>query len=346
MASESSWKGLSLRGLLVLFTASKLALLLISVMFSNFSIQEAMTMWDAKHYIDIATRGYSSPDEYAFSPLFPLLIRLFNHFIGIPWLSAAIISNAFSYLAIILVARLYGTEAACILAFFPTFLAYTLFPYSEALSLTFIALSLLFSQKGKNTITSMISFSLAILTSYSTAIALPSFLLLRRKKLILIPIAVGIAIFAFFYVETGDPLYYFYVEGKYWGSDIAMPWGQAIWILHGWFTSQPWGLGSIRLPPAYWLIRNIIFEVFFLVSLFPLAKKKMRMEMVFSLLIIFQILFITGVPAISIPRLIIRALPAFYGASVLLKKHLRIYCFTGFITSIFVVIAHVLSFFA
>jgi len=203
------------------------------------------------------------------SLLFPLLIRLVNRFLRIPWLSAALVSNLFSYAAVLLVYRLYGERAAWILAFFPTFLVYTLFPYSEAVSLTFIALALLFSKGGKNTVASMVSFSLSVLTSYSTAIALPSFFLLRRKKLVLIPIAVGIAIFAFFYIETGDPFYYFYVEGRYWGSDVATPWGQAAWILHDWFTAQPWRLGPMELTPAYWLARNIPFEAFFISSLIP-----------------------------------------------------------------------------
>lgn len=346
MTSASSAEKIGLKKLLLAFTFSKVILLIFSFIISGFSLQEAMTRWDAQHYINIAVNGYSSPQEFAFSPLFPLLIRLVNHFIGIPWISAAIVSNAFSYVAVVLVARAFGVETAWVMAFFPTFLAYTLFPYSEAISLTFIAMALLFSNKGKNTISSMISFSLAILTSYSTAIALPSFLTLKKKKLLLIPIATGIAILAFFYLESGDPLYYFYVEGRYWGSDIATPWSQAIWILHGWFTSQPWMLGSIALPPSYWLIRNLAFEAFFAASLIPLAMKKMKLELSFSLLIFLQLLFITGVPAISIPRLLLRALPAFYGASLLLKKHLKSYSVVGFAISLFVVTAHLLSFFA
>ncbi|MEM3380093.1 MAG: hypothetical protein QW039_02955 [Fervidicoccaceae archaeon] len=335
-----------LKKLLISFTLAKLALLLLAVSLSGFSIEAAMTRWDAEHYIEIALTGYSSPENFAFSPFFPILIRLVNTVVGIPWLSASLISNAFSYTVIILIYFLYGERTAYILAFFPTFLAYTLFPYSEAVSLTFIALTLLLSRNGRNTLSSMLSYSISILTSYATAITLPSFLFLKRRKLVLIPIAVGIAILTFFFLETGDPLYYFKVEGTYWGSDITTPWGQAEWILHGWFTSQSWRLGPLNLPPTYWLARNIAFELFFIISTAFLALKGRKFELTFSSFILIQVLCITGVPAISVPRLILRALPSFYGASLFIKEHTKLYCASSFLVSILVVSQHTLSFFA
>jgi len=332
--------------LLSLFTASKLALILFLAAISGWSLETAFMKWDASRYINIALHGYSSPDDYAFAPLFPLIIKLVNTIIGIPWLSAALVSNAFSYVALLIFYRLYGEKTTLILAFFPTFLIYTLLPYSEPVTISFLALALYFSRKKENNVASMLSLSMAILSSYATAIVFPAFFMLKRKKYLLIPLITGIAILIFFQMETGDPFYYFYAEGKYWGSDLTSPWGQIQWILHGWFTSQYWGVGPITLPPAYWLVRNILFEAFFIFSLIPLVTRKMKLELVFSLLVIAQLLCIKGIPAISVPRLLLKALPAFYGSSILIGSKVRVYVSVSLATSFLVALLHVFSFFA
>jgi len=56
--------------LIAFFTAAKLVLLVFSAALSGWSIERAMTRWDTQHYVNIAMNGYSSPQEYAFSPLF------------------------------------------------------------------------------------------------------------------------------------------------------------------------------------------------------------------------------------------------------------------------------------
>ncbi|NAY89569.1 MAG: hypothetical protein GU347_02485 [Desulfurococcales archaeon] len=183
--------------LLSLFTASKLALILFLAAISGWSLETAFMKWDASRYINIALHGYSSPDNYAFAPLFPLIIKLVN-----------------SYVALLIFYRLYGEKTTLILAFFPTFLIYTLLPYSEPVTISFLALALYFSRKKENNVASMLSLSMAILSSYATAIVFPAFFMLKRKKYLLIPLITGIAILIFFQMETGDPFYYFYAGGE------------------------------------------------------------------------------------------------------------------------------------
>ncbi len=54
--------------------------------------------WDANHYISIATNGYVRPDERAFYPLFPMMLRGFMRIFGDPALAGLVLTIALSCL--------------------------------------------------------------------------------------------------------------------------------------------------------------------------------------------------------------------------------------------------------
>jgi hypothetical protein len=80
---------------------------------------------------------------------------------------------------------------------------------------------------------------------------------------------------------------------------------------------------GIPLPPAYWLVRNILFEVFYMFGAFYLLRtgtKHRKFLCVYCLSVSVPLLFLVGFPALSIPRLLLPAFPAFVSYSALLKE--------------------------
>jgi hypothetical protein len=102
---------------------------------------------------------------------------------------------------------------------------------------------------------------------------------------------------------------------------------------------------------GYWLVRNILFEVFYIFGAFYLFKTKNENRVflaVYSLIATIPLLFMTGTPLLSIPRLLLPAFPVFFGYSELLKKrtHALIYSGVCVIMAAFIAIMQTYSFFA
>ena len=67
----------------------------------------ALSSWDGGHFISIAQNGYQAPEQYAFFPLYPLLIKaLAPVFLNNFRLAALFISSLFSLLAIVFFQKL------------------------------------------------------------------------------------------------------------------------------------------------------------------------------------------------------------------------------------------------
>ncbi|MFX0064251.1 MAG: hypothetical protein ACFFC7_18925 [Candidatus Hermodarchaeota archaeon] len=120
------------------------------------------TRWDCFHYLRIAYEGYGGHEStYAFSPLFPGLIRLFslNGTLDLVFI-AVFIANFFSFVAVIIfyyICQLYNLNlkqsltATLLFAFFPQFLVYTTIAYSESIYLTLSLLAWYFFEKARQT---------------------------------------------------------------------------------------------------------------------------------------------------------------------------------------------------
>ncbi|MFX1255039.1 MAG: hypothetical protein ACFFCZ_25795 [Promethearchaeota archaeon] len=120
------------------------------------------TRWDCFHYLRIAYEGYGVHEStYAFSPLFPGLIRLFslNGTLDLVFM-AVFIANVFSFVAVIIfyyICQLYNLNlkqslaATLLFTFFPQFLIYTTVAYSESIYLTFSLLAWYFFEKARQT---------------------------------------------------------------------------------------------------------------------------------------------------------------------------------------------------
>lgn len=139
-------QGKHFNGLLVpllLYTLEKIVVFLTFYsIFGDLFIYKITTNWDALDYLWVAEYGYVEEFLYAFSPVYPALIKGLTFLTGLYPLSSLIITNVFGYIFVILSFKFYGFKASTILSTFPVFVIYSTIPYSEPIALTFLILSL------------------------------------------------------------------------------------------------------------------------------------------------------------------------------------------------------------
>lgn len=328
--------------LLIVLALGKAAILFSLYLFdqSPTAIQTLATRWDSAWYETIAVWGYghfysqffSVLASYVFSPVYPLSIRFGYYFVGSAWVSALIVTNSLSFVFPIVVYKTFGYRTALFAELFPTYLVFTTIAYSDVIALVFLASALLLILREK-IMTSSIAASMSILTFYNLAWTLPSYAAAllrggRRRNLLFyaVPLAAGVLILLWFKVETGDYLAYFAL-GAPWGHGFTNPIVQAQYLLclggQESFTCPPFDRFGIVLPPPYWLVRNVIFEAFYLFGAFYLLRtdNKYRFFLfAYCLSVIVPLLFLTGFPSLVIPRLLLPAFPVFIAYSSLLKK--------------------------
>ncbi|VVB54902.1 Dolichyl-phosphate-mannose-protein mannosyltransferase [uncultured archaeon] len=136
------------------------------------------TTWDGAHYLKIALHGYET--DPGFAPLYSWIVSGAMNVIHNPFISSFIVSNLFSYLAIIAfyftasrhLTPTESTWAAAILASFPTFIAYGTVGYSESTYLFFAILSWNLIER-RLYLTSGVFAAFALLTRYLGGILVP-----------------------------------------------------------------------------------------------------------------------------------------------------------------------------
>ena len=315
------------------------------------------TRWDTSIYQTIATQGFTQINQYVFSPVYPTFIKGLNFLIPSAWVSALIITNIISFIFPLILYKTFGFKTAFLAVLFPTYLVYTTIPYSDVIVLVFLAFSIFFLLREK-IIASSITISMAIVSAFHIAWVLPSFVLSilktkRIKNLVfwIVPFAAGGIILLWFKLRTGDFLKYFSLEKNVWSVRFSTPLTQAKWLLSGNFTSEFSTLIGVPLPPIYWLIRNLLFEAFYLIgAVYLLFTENKQRVFLFSycVLSIIPLLFVTGIPAISIPRLLLPAFPIFFGYTTLIKKdwHYFIYLAICLLVTAWISISQTYSFFA
>jgi hypothetical protein len=291
------------------------------------------TKWDGGVYETIATRGYATTSFYVFSPIYPALIKLTNSVVGSAWISAYLVTNALSFIFPVLLYRSFGYKTALFAELFPTYLLFTTIPYSDVIALIFLAGCLLLLMKDR-VLSASASVSGAILVFYNLAWILPSFLIVllagrrwRNLSFYVLPVMTGALILLWLRIETGAYFDLIRLEAP-WKMEFANPVTQAIYLLcptgSSSFTCQPWEADGVFLLPLYWLVRNFLFEVFYLFGAFYLLRTTTKHRVflcVYCLSVTIPLLFWTGFVALSIPRLLLPAFPVFIGYSSLFKRY-------------------------
>lgn len=329
---RSLWASRVFRLVLVLAIGKAVVILAVFFFENPASVLQGMgTKWDSNYYEIIATQGYGPSAPYVFSPVYPAIIKLVYSFIGNAWVSGLLVTNSLSFVFPLLLYKAFGYKTALFAELFPTYLVFTTVAYSDVVALVFLASSLLLLMRD-SVIKSSIGLSGAILTFFNLAWTLPSFLFallakgrLRNLLFYTLPLVTGGLILLWFKIATGDYLGFVRLESP-WGVGFANPLAQAYYLLcpsgQGSFTCQPWAVSGILLTPTYWLVRNLLFEAFYLLGAFCLLKTELKYRVflfAYCLSVIVPLLFFVGFPALSIPRLLLPAFPVFVGYSTLLK---------------------------
>lgn len=193
--------------------------------------------WDAIHYTSIAAMGYGvySPGNYAFFPLYPLLIWCLTTVTKIPFAFSGLIISRLGFLAaLIMLYKLakeeYGETLAmravvCMLLFPGSF--FFLSAYTESLSLLFALCAFFFCRRKNWLAASLIVMLFGALKQIGVLIGLivlieylrdADFKLknIRPNILWLCFIPLGIfAYMAYLYSVKGDPLYFSFCEQFY-----------------------------------------------------------------------------------------------------------------------------------
>ncbi len=303
----------------IIFVFTKIIVLLAAGATSIEGLQNLAYRWDGEHFIRIAERGYTNIASYAFAPFYPYLIRLVSYLGLSTWLSALIISNVFSIIFLILLGRVYGWRIAWMILAFPTIALYTTVAYSESVALAFLAASIHEYRRGRMFLASTF-IVIGAFARYALAWAgiILVLIVIARRRIkevveVIAPVIIGtIAILAWFKHSAGTYTVYFEAE-KYWAAGMGTPIDQIKWLEEGPILWQFGTLRGIPTPPLIYIVRNYLFLLLPLIGgIIGLYRKDSNItgfEMSYSLLNNIILFTITGVPSISIPRLLAPSFP-------------------------------------
>jgi len=210
----------------------------------NFSLIASLIRWDSFHYLEIIGNGYTYP-HMAFFPLYPLLVKFLNLFIGNIILSAVIISWVSLFLAIFFLFKLIVLKfkdkniaylSIIFLLIFPFAIFYSTI-YTEALFL-FLTVAAFYFLEKRNWLLVGLFACLASATRIFGILLFVVFLLvylsdkkfnLKKidKKLLFILLApLGLVFYmVFLQIKFGDPFIFLKAQKEWasWGA-FTVPW--------------------------------------------------------------------------------------------------------------------------
>lgn len=280
---------------------------------------ESLGNWDGGHYLGIAKGGYSEKFQYAFFPLYPLLIKLLSLVTRNFLLSAVFISLFSTYLGLNLLYRLVSKyfdkkiaeKTISSFIFFPTSF-FLLTAYSEGLFFLLVILAFyLLRQKKLFWATIVASLSSATrLAGLAVAVGLLIEVIttegINRKNWFILFAPLGFIIYSIFlYQQTGDP-FYFIVAENHWQRTLAIP------------TASFWQ-ALINITDV-----NVLLDLIFAIFGLGLAIRTFRFLpaslAIYSLISVLIPLFTPTL--LSIPRYLLPVFPIFITLALLKKPFL------------------------
>lgn len=197
---------------------------------------KSLSNWDGGHFLGIAEFGYQEKFQYAFFPLYPLLIRGVNYMINNYLVTSLTISILSAFFAIHILYNLisldfskkFAENAVLTLLIFPTSF-YFLTAYSESLFLLLTVSTFYFARKNKLFLAT-ISASLSSATRLVGLATVLGFLVevwliwgINKKNWYVFLSLTGFIIYSLFlYNQTGDPFYFITAE-KHWLRSLSVP---------------------------------------------------------------------------------------------------------------------------
>ena len=271
--------------------------------------------WDGGHFTGIAESGYKEKFQYAFFPLYPLLIRFFGGILGNYFLAAIAISILSTFLAMQFLYRLIildfekkiAQKTIFAMLFFPASFFF-LTAYSEALFF-FLTVAAFYFLKKRNLLIVTIFAIFAGATRFagvSLAIALIVYVQatvgFNRKNWFVIFAPMGFLLYCFYlFYHTGDPFFFIAAE-NHWQRNIAFP-GLSFWD----------GIKSITLRGITAANFTILLDLIFATFGLGLALRTLRFlpveYSIYTLLSVLVPIFTSTLT--SIPRFLLPIFPIF-----------------------------------
>lgn len=286
---------------------------------------------DSRHFIWVARDGYSGTN-FAFFPLFPVLLGSVHHLTSISYLcSGLLLSNIFTLFSIyflVKIIKLDGENSSV----FETVLLLLIFPfsfilntvYADALFLFVTTTSLYFARK-KHWSASGVFAALASLTRFSGLALFPALIVewwLQRKqpfkKIAIAPILnlSGFFIYTIYLQLNHNNWRLFQTSMKTWGQEKFVSIFQVLFRYLKIFVSvSPHTL-------VFWiaLFEFVTFFLYFTLAIY--VYKKIRASYGLFMMISLFLVTLTGTLA-GTQRYLIHLFPAFIGLSLIMKRHSR-----------------------
>lgn len=208
----------------------------------NFDYWLSWAQWDGGHYWQIAKNGYIATSDYAFFPLYPLLVRSISTLLSDNLILAGLLASNLAFLIFLIVfyevakkqfsQKVALTTTVTFLVFPTTFFAVSM--YSESLFLLSLVCFFYFL-KGKKYLWASIMVSLASLTrlvgitlvvsllySYVSSLNF-DFKKIDRKILLLFPATFGFIIYSLYlFASLNDPVNYLTTQA-FWQRSVTDP---------------------------------------------------------------------------------------------------------------------------
>ena len=290
-------------------------------------------IYDAIPYTSIAKNGYLLESEYAFFPLFPMLVRLL-HYIKIPYeVGGILISNIALLISLFVLSKLINNKKSLYYLIVSPILVYTTICYTESLYILLTLLAFYYYKKNKY-LPSAIFTGLSTLTRNSGiilwgAIGLEMLYRLFKKKDIklnniilfgIISLAIGMLYPIFLYIKTNDFLMFSTVQGKYWNKEN----GYVILTL---IADIKFLINHFRLSQFYIFIENWLFFVIGII----IAIKNRKEDLASTIYIIVSLIAFTlvyrdpsywnNLPSLSLVRYILGLFPIYMYLPNISKKN-------------------------
>lgn len=289
-----------------------------------------LSNWDGNHYLSIAQNGYLG-FQYAFFPLYPLLIRILSFLTQNYLLSAIIISLVSTFLSIKIFYRLVSLEfnkevafeSTSFLLIFPTSF-FLLTAYTEGLFLL-LAVSTFYFIKKDNLMLATLFAALATATRFAgiaLSFALLSYAISRfgfKKSWFVIFSFSGLIGYSIFQlVQIGDPFYFIEAQ-KHWQRSFAIP-GLGFWETVKSYFTIPGFLNSYPMP-----LVDLIFSIF---GVGMVLRSIRFLPSHYALYAIISILIPLTTPSLSsMPRFLLPIFPIFIALSLIKNERVKlIYC--------------------
>lgn len=233
--------------------------------FSN-NFWTSFANWDGGHYTGIAQVGYSQKFQFAFFPLYPLLIKALSVITHNYLIAAVLISVVSTFLGLQLFYKLVldfnkkiAEKAVLALMFFPTSF-YFLTAYSEGLFFFLVVLTFFLIRK-KKLFWATVAASLVSATRIVGLAVVVGLLIevittqgLNRKNWFIILSPLGFLLYCvFLYQQTGDPFYFISAE-THWQRTLTIP-GIGFWET---LKNMSGSFNSLNIS----ILLDLIFAVF------------------------------------------------------------------------------------